>query len=415
MLRGIGRTGPGGAPNRYGATVLSDDDIRSSMEAFLARRSAGTRTTALGAGSDDLESGLRYLQGAAAQGWAVPAWPAGLGGRGASAEDVRAIRRVQREFAVPDLYVYQVGLAMVGPTLLAHGTDEQQHRWMPAIADASEIWCQMFSEPEAGSDLANVAMKAERDGDEWHLEGQKVWTSRGMWASWGLVLARTDPEVPKHAGLTMFAIRMDDPAVEVRPLVQMNGDRHFSEVFVSGARVPDDWRIGELGAGWNVAVTVLAHERASAGGGGGGGERKGRGGPPQPPSWLRRLEPTGVLEDPVQRQRAMRAHAADQAGAWTNSRAASSRTPGPAGSGAKLRSTRRYRDRAYFALDAQGPAGMLADVEEQVEFLTAPSMSIRGGTDEIQRNIVGERVLGLPAEPRVDRDAPWSRSRKGLL
>jgi alkylation response protein AidB-like acyl-CoA dehydrogenase len=161
---------------------------------------------------------------------------------------------------------------------------------------------------------------------------------------------------------------------------------------------------------------VLAHERAAAGGGGGGGDRAGsRAGAPAAPSWIRRLQPTGRLTDPVWRQRAMRAHAADQAGSWTQSRAASSRTPGPAGSGAKLRGTRRYRDRAYLSLDAQGPAGMLADTEEQIEFLTAPSMSIRGGTDEIQRNIVGERVLGLPVEPRVDRDIPWSRSRKGLL
>ncbi|MGE0730727.1 MAG: acyl-CoA dehydrogenase family protein [Acidimicrobiia bacterium] len=398
--------------------MLSDDEIRTGLSAFLEPRRPGMRTTALGAGSDDLDSGRRYLQAAADGGWAVPAWPRGLGGRDADAEEVRAIRRVQRAFALPDLYVYSVGLAMVGPTLLAHGTEEQQRRWMPTIADGSEIWCQMFSEPEAGSDLANVAMRAERDGDTWRLEGQKVWTSRGMWATWGLCLARTDPDVPKHNGLTMFALRMDDPAVEVRPLVQMNGDRHFSEVFVSGATVPDEWRIGELGSGWNVAVTVLAHERASAGGGGGGGgdDRGAKGADrPKAPSWLRRLEPTGALQDPRVRQRAMAAHAADQAGAWTNSRAASSRAPGPAGSGAKLRGTRRYRDRAYLALDALGAEGMLADVDAQVEFLTAPSMSIRGGTDEIQRNIVGERVLGLPAEPRVDRDVPWSRSRKGLL
>jgi len=369
----------------------------------------------MGVGSDDLESGRRYLQGAAAGGWAVPAWPKELGGRGADPEEVRAIKRIQRDFDVPDLYVYAVGLAMVGPTLMAHGNEEQRQRWMPSIADGSEIWCQMFSEPEAGSDLANVAMKAERDGDEWVLEGQKVWTSRGMWATWGLVLARTDPEVPKHNGLTMFAIRMDDPAVEVRPLVQMNGDRHFSEVFVSGARVPDTQRIGELGTGWGVSVTVLAHERASAGGGGGGGGKKRQGGAPTAPSWLAALLPSGRFDDPVMRQRAMTAYSFDQSASWTNSRAAASRQPGPAGSGAKLRATRQYRDRATIALDTLGPEGMLADNGHDMTFLTSPSMSIRGGTDEIQRNILGERVLGLPAEPRVDRDVPWSRSRKGLI
>ncbi len=387
------------------------------MEAFLERRKPGVRAATMGVGSDDLESGRRYLEGAESGGWAVPSWPTELGGRGASGEEGRAVKRIQREFAVPDLYVYAVGLAMVGPTLLAHGTEEQQQQWMPSIANGSEIWCQMFSEPEAGSDLANVAMKAERDGDEWTLEGQKVWTSRGMWATWGLVLARTDTEVPKHNGLTMFAIRMDDPAVEVRPLVQMNGDKHFSEVFVSGARIPDSCRIGELGTGWNVAVTVLAHERASAGGGGGGGggAKKQRGGAPTAPSWLAALLPDGPFDDPTWRQRAMNAYAFDQAASWTNSRAAASRQPGPAGSGAKLRATRQYRDRATIALDSLGPDGMLTENEHSMTYLTSPSMSIRGGTDEIQRNILGERVLGLPAEPRVDRDIPWSRSRKGLL
>ena len=183
---------------------------------------------------------------------------------------------------------------------------------------------------------------------------------------------------------------------------------------MTGARVRDDWRIGGIGTGWSVAMTVLAHERAGAGGGD-VSVRTGRGeqGAPQVPGWLARL-PSGCLEDPVQRQRAMAAHSADLAAAWTNSRAAASRTPGPAGSGAKLRATRRVRDHAYLGIDAQGPAGMLKGDDGQIEFLTAPSMSIRGGTDEIQRNIVGERVLGLPAEPRIDRDAPWSRSRQGL-
>lgn len=397
---------------KYGATVLTDDEIRATLSGFLAPRVTGQRRTALGAGSDDLESGRAYLAAAATGGWGVASWPAICGGRDADAADMRSIRRVQREFDVPDLYVYSVGLAMVGPTLLAHGTSEQQQRWMPSIANGSEIWCQMFSEPEAGSDLANVGLRAERDGDEWRLDGQKVWTSRGMWAAWGLVLARTDPEVPKHNGLTMFAINMADPAVEVRPLVQMNGDRHFSEVFVSGARVPDAWRIGDMGTGWNVAVTVLAHERAAAGGGGGGeGSKTKRS---LVPGWLASLAASGGIDHASQRDRALQALSAERVAGWTNARAAASRQPGPAGSGAKLRGSGIYQGRAYLTKDAQGGAGMLAGGEGDVEFLTAPSMSIRGGTDEIQRNILGERVLGLPSEPRVDRDVPWSRSRRGL-
>ncbi len=366
----------------------------------------------MGAGSDDLETGRGYLAATVAGGWAVPTWPTEHGGRDAPPEEAALIGRVLRNFAVPDLYVYMIGLGMCGPALLAHGSEHQQQQWLRPIADGSQIWCQMFSEPEAGSDLANLALRAVRDGDEWTLEGQKVWTSRAVWAEWGLCLARTNPDVPKHAGLTMFALRMDAPGVEVRPLVQMNGDGHFSEVFLSGARVPDAWRIGDVGAGWKVAMTVLAHERASAGtsrGGGDGGDRA-----ELVPGWLRDLRGREALVDPVARQRAMRIHARDAAAGWTAERAGASRNPGPAGSGAKVHKTFSFQGRAYLNKDSRGAEGMLASHDGHVEFLTAPSMSIRGGTDEIQRNILGERVLGLPSEPRVDRDVPWSEARKGL-
>jgi alkylation response protein AidB-like acyl-CoA dehydrogenase len=321
------------------------------------------------------------------------------------------ISTVMREYAVPDLYAYSIGLGMCGPSLLVHGTEDQQQRWLRNIASGSEIWCQMFSEPEAGSDLANLALRAEPDGDEWVLNGQKVWTSRGLYAQWGLCLARTDPEVPKHRGLTMFCFRMDTPGIEIRPLAQMNGDRHFSEVFLTDARVPDDQRLADVGAGWNVAMTVLAHERALAGesrGGGDGATRNER-----VPRWINELRPTGRTSAALWRQRLMAVHSGDEVSRWTAARAAASRNPGPAGSGAKLRKVASYKGRAYLGADAQGAAGMLTNTPGHIELVTAPSMSIRGGTDEINRNIVGERVLGLPGEPRVDRDLPWSESRRG--
>jgi len=394
--------------------MLTDDEIRAAFDALLPRRTPGMRTSAMGAGSDDLEAGRAYLAGAAEGGWAVPRWSKPHGGREASGAEAQAIARVAREYAVPDLYVYAVGLGMVGPCLQTHGSTEQQDRWLRSIADGSEIWCQMFSEPEAGSDLANVGTRAERDGDEWVFSGQKVWTSRGMWARWGLCLARTDPDVPKHAGLTMFAIDMQAPGVEVRPLVQMNRDQHFSEVFVSEARMPDDARIGGFGEGWKVAMTVLAHERAQAGGGGGGGERR-QGGLP---GWLAALAAAGQLDDPSRRDRAVQVLALGEVARLSAARAAAeaaSGRPGPGGSGAKLRTVAKYCGEAYLTKDAHGAAGMLDTDEGHVEFMTAPSMSIRGGTDEIQRNILGERVLGLPGEPRVDRDVPWSRSRQGVI
>jgi alkylation response protein AidB-like acyl-CoA dehydrogenase len=393
--------------------VITEDEVRHALSQVLEPRRAEDRMTTMGAGSDDLEPGRRYLASTVEGGWAVPAWPTEHGGRDADPDEVQVVNRVLREFAVPDLYAYMIGLGMCGPALLAHGNEDQQRRWLRPIASGAEIWCQMFSEPEAGSDLANLALRAERDGDEWVLDGQKVWTSRAVWAQWGLCLARTDPEVPKHNGLTMFGVDMHAPGVEVRPLLQMNGDGHFSEVFLSGARVPDEWRIGDVGAGWKVAMTVLAHERAAAGtnrGGGDGGSRGAR-----QPGWIRDLLSRAALADPVSRQRAMRLHARDAAAGWQAERASAARQPGPAGSGSKLHKTASFVGRTRMVKDSYGAQAMLTDHDGHVEFMTGPSMAIRGGTDEIQRNILGERVLGLPSEPRVDRDIPWSRARKGEL
>ena len=398
------------------AATLTPDDIRAALDGLLERRTEETRLTSMGAGSDDLDNGRAYLAATVECGWHVPTWPADHGGRDASPAENALVGSVLREYVVPDLYPFAIGLGMVGPALLAHGTDEQQQRWLRAIASGAEIWCQMFSEPEAGSDLANVALSAERDGDVWRLGGQKTWTSRAMWAEWGICLARTDPAQPKHKGLTMFVISMDAPGVDVRPLRQMNNDAHFSEVFVDGAVVGDGWRVGDVGEGWRVAMTILSHERAGAGSrGGGDGAKRGARVPP----WIADLVALGGLDDKVRRDEAMSIYAADMASRWTAQRAAdearSGGGPGPAGSGAKLRTVSSYKRRAYLANRAAGAAGMLEDGHGYIETVTAPSMSIRGGTDEIQRNILGERVLGLPGEPRLDRDVPWRDSRKGML
>ena len=398
------------------AATLTPDDIRAALDGLLERRTEETRLTSMGAGSDDLDNGRAYLAATVEGGWHVPTWPADHGGRDASPAENALVGSVLREYVVPDLYPFAIGLGMVGPALLAHGTAEQQQRWLRPIASGAEIWCQMFSEPEAGSDLANVALSAERDGDVWRLGGQKTWTSRAMWAEWGICLARTDPAQPKHKGLTMFVIAMDAPGVDVRPLRQMNNDAHFSEVFVDGAVVGDEWRVGDVGEGWRVAMTILSHERAGAGSrGGGDGAKRGARVPP----WIADLIALGALDDRVRRDKAMSIYAADMASRWTAQRAADEARvgggPGPAGSGAKLRTVSSYKRRAYLANRAAGAAGMLEDGHGYIETVTAPSMSIRGGTDEIQRNILGERVLGLPGEPRLDRDVPWRDSRKGML
>jgi alkylation response protein AidB-like acyl-CoA dehydrogenase len=233
-----------------------------------------------------------------------------------------------------------------------------------------------------------------------------------VYADWGICLARTDPEVSKHRGLTMFAVQMSAPGVDVRPLVQMNGDSHFSEVFLSDAVVPDGDRIGEIGGGWAVTVALLAHERAGAD----------RSAPTAQstswPVWLSDLAGAGSLRDPVLRDRAMRLYCHDEVIRLTQLRAAANaragRRPGPEGSGLKLHGSRSFKERVDLMAAASGPGALLVDWEGAVDFLTGPSMSIRGGTDEIQRNILGERVLGLPSEPRTDRDIPWSLSRRGL-
>ena len=401
--------------------TLTPDDIRAALDGLLERRTDQTRLTSMGAGSDDLDDGRAYLAATVDGGWHVPTWPSNHGGRDASVAENQLIGSVLREYVVPDLYPFAIGLGMVGPALLAHGTEEQQDRWLRPIASGAEIWCQMFSEPEAGSDLANVALSAAEDGDVWRLGGQKTWTSRAMWSKWAICLARTDPEQPKHKGLTMFVIAMDAPGVDVRPLRQMNNDAHFSEVFVDGAVVPDAWRVGDVGEGWRVAMTILSHERAGAGSrGGGDGAKRGS----RIPTWIADLAALGALDDPIgtdaaRRDEAMSIYAADMASRWTAQRAAdearSGGSPGPAGSGAKLRTVSSYKRRAYLGNRAAGAAGMLEDGHGYIETVTAPSMSIRGGTDEIQRNILGERVLGLPGEPRLDRDVPWRESRRGLL
>tara|TARA_B100001079_G_scaffold160941_1_gene137992 strand:+ start:17547 stop:18734 length:1188 start_codon:yes stop_codon:yes gene_type:complete len=384
------------------------EQIHEALAALLEEPAADSHSTVLGAGSDDLEAGRRYLEALVGGGWMVPEWPAEHGGRDASPAEAALIAEALGRYKTADLYPYGVGLNLVGPVLLARGTVGQQQRWLRPIADGSEIWCQMFSEPDAGSDLANAGMRAERDGDEWVLNGSKVWTSRGTYSIWGMCVARTDAALPKHRGLTMFAVDMSSPGIDVRPLEQMNGDRHFTEVFITDVRVADDNRLGELGDGWGITIETLAHERATIGGrafGGGDDSEVGL------PSWFEAWRDSGHLVDPVARQEAMRAYVLHRVNQLVTERAAHlarGGAPGPEGSGAKLRSVTAFKARTYLGKNLAGAAGMLVDTPGHLGFMTAPSMSIRGGTDEVQRNIVGERVLGLPREPSVDRDLPYS-------
>jgi alkylation response protein AidB-like acyl-CoA dehydrogenase len=376
----------------------------TELSKLLAPRDPESPVSVLGAGSDDLEAGRRYLALLDAGGWAVPTWPKEHGGLGLDQKGAEVVRSVLARFEAPDLYPWLVGLDLIGPTLLAHGSPEQNRRWLPGIRSGREIWCQMFSEPDAGSDLAGLRAKAVRDGDTWRVSGSKVWTSRAHYSQWGLLLARHDPSLPKHKGITAFGLDMTLPGVTVKPLVQMNGDTHFNQVFFDDVPVPDTDRIGEPGDGWRVALTCLSFERGALGGGLG----------------IRRDQLLALASHPrsrlpVLRDRLMAALVDHEVIRFNEARVAAAREagrpPGPEDSGSKLRGTAMIKRISNLAMTIKGPQGTLHDPEDPwlSTFLVSPSLSVRGGTDEIQRNILGERVLGLPPEPRVDKDLPFDQ------
>jgi alkylation response protein AidB-like acyl-CoA dehydrogenase len=349
-------------------------------------------------------------------GYVTPAWPEEYGGLGVAPRVVGAIARTLSRYKVPR-FTNPVGVDLVGPALLQWGTDDQKERFLRPIARHQEIWCQLFSEPGAGSDLAGLATRATPDGDAWTVNGQKVWTSLGDLASFGLLLARTDPDAPKHQGITVFLMPMTEPGVTVRPLRQLTGDAEFTEVFFDDARVDDSQRLGPVNDGWRVTQSVLMSERQSISGGGAAlpGTVTGR----SVVALIRRHAP---VSDPMLRQRLAQAYIEDRLVSLTNQRAAARRRagqrPGPEGSITKLffsEHTQRVQELAV-ALEGTGgqawPEGDRWAQNTAWSFLRVRSKTIAGGTSEVQRNILGERVLGLPKEPELDRSIPWSAVRR---
>jgi alkylation response protein AidB-like acyl-CoA dehydrogenase len=316
-----------------------------------------------------------------------------------------------------------IGYGMCAPTIAVHGTPEQKARYLRPLFTTEEVWCQLFSEPGAGSDVAGLASRAERDGDEWVLNGQKVWTTLAHISSFGLIIARTNPDLPKHKGLTAFLVDMHAPGVEVRPLYQMTGEAEFNEVFFTDVRMPDTARLGGVGEGWNVAVTTLMNERVSIG----GAVTQRNAGPINDALKIWRERWQGVTSPQAQalRDRLVAAYIRSEALSMTNARAAATRvsgTPGPEGSVAKLayaEENKRIYDLCVDLLGAEGmlfPAGYpmvrpekvgLSSPDPRKLFLRMRANSIEGGTSEVMRNILGERVLGLPGDVRADKDLPW--------
>jgi len=389
--------------------VLTPEELRERVRAFLAEHDPRQMP------EED------FLNARFDAGLAWVHYPEGLGGLGLS----RSLQHiVDAEFAAagsPDNNSGRnaIGLGMAAPTILAYGTDEQQQRWLRELWTGREVWCQLFSEPGAGSDLAALATRAIRDDGGWLVTGQKVWTSQAHVARRALLVTRTDPDVEKHAGLTYFSVDMTAPGVEVRPLRQMTGEAEFNEVFLTDVRIPDEDRIGPVGGGWKVATATLMSERVSIGAARAAPREGGMIGPVVA-TWRAHRE----LRTPGLHDRLLRL--------WTEAEVArlaaermrqqlAAGQPGPEGSAAKLVYARLNQDISGFDVELNGAAGLRYDDwtmrrPEHATFfgrgpgyryLRAKGNSIEGGTSEILRNIIAERVLGLPPEPRFDKDRPW--------
>jgi acyl-CoA dehydrogenase len=400
------------------------DQFRSEVVAFLdanASRRDAEEKFVWGEGDDSVslfeekDPEVEQAQLAEAKAWRATRFDAGLGwlrgpaaygGRDLPASHERLYQSLEARYAVPDQSFFGIGLGMVAPTILAHATDEVKDRYLRAMYRGDIVGCQLFSEPAAGSDLASLQSRADRDGDEWILNGQKVWTSGAQYSDIGEIICRTDPDLPKHKGLTGFVVDMRAPGVEVRPLRQMTGGATFNEVFFNDVRVPDSHRLGDVNQGWTVALTTLMNERAAIGGGMGGG--MGLGNVARLAELLRHV---GRSDDKVLRDELMRIYSGFQVAKYTNQRAndkmKAGQLPGPELSIGKLALTRSMTAVSDFVSRALG-ARLTADGGEWGTFawaafvLGTPGFRIAGGSDEVMRNIVGERVLGLPKDPGID-------------
>ena len=333
--------------------------------------------------------------------------PSEYGGRALPAAYERLWQAASARYDTPSAGPFGIGLGMVAPTILAHGTDTAKDLYLRRLYRGEMVACQLFSEPGAGSDLAGLQTKAERDGDEWLVTGQKVWTSGAQYSDIGEIICRTDPDKPKHKGLTGFIVDMHAPGVEVRPLRQMTGGASFNEVFFNEVRVPDDHRLGDVNEGWTVALTTLMNERASIGGGSAGG-----GGLLSATRLAEMLRAMGKQDDPILRNELAAIYIHLKAAQYTNLRAMAKikagQLPGPEMSIAKLALTNNMSRVSRFVEQTLG-AKIQADTGEWGTFawsefiLGVPGMRVAGGTDEVMKNIIGERVLGLPKEPPVSR------------
>jgi len=391
---------------------------RAKISAWLATAAANYREPVIG--GDGVARAKAWQTIKYSAGYVGITWPKALGGQGATPMQQIIFNQEESKYHVPT-GIYAIGLGMCIPTVFTHGQPEAVARYLAPAMRGEEVWCQLFSEPSAGSDLAGIRTKAERDGDDWVINGQKVWTSGAQHSDFGIVVTRTDPSAPKHKGLTMFIVDMKDPGIEVRPIKQMAGSSEFNEVFFTDVRVNDSHRLGEVGDGWKVSLTTLMHERVAVGGK-----------PATAPGVKEMIELAkaidteegNALEQSHVRQKIADVYIQDRGIALTRMRTisalSSGRTPGPESSISKVVVAKMMQDMGSFAADMAEGAGLIQGDQDalphlaklQQTYLYSAGLRIAGGTDEILRNIIAERVLGLPGDKRPDKNIPFNELHK---
>ncbi len=347
-------------------------------------------------------------------GWACIGWAPEFGGRGASPIEEVIWRQEESQYDLPANF-FLIGQGMIAPTLMAWASDEDKARYLPPLASGEEVWCQLFSEPAGGSDLAALRTRAERDGDEWVINGQKIWTSGAHFSDYGVIVVRTDPTVPKHKGLSYFYVDMKAPGVEIKPIKQLTGDSDFNEVYFNDVRVSDQQRLGEVGQGWQVSLTTLMNERAAIGGGFGQMDVA------LAMAVAQKVEIDGrpALEDASVRARLANWYVQESGLKYTGYRSLTALSrgalPGPENSIGKLVGAPKMQAMSSYLMDLLEASGAITDESLATEagiiqraYMGAPGLRIAGGTDEIMANIIAERVLGLPQEPRLDKGIPFN-------
>lgn len=388
--------------------------FRKEANAFLSKHLDPKGTTATSRDRINMLQKAKAWQKTKAENkFAQITWPKEWGGRGGTPMEAVIWGQEEGKFDAPT-GPFAIGLGMCIPTVIAFGSDAHKERYVKKALHGEEIWCQLFSEPSAGSDVAGLKTKAVKDGDEWVINGQKVWTSGAHYSDYGILLVRTNPKVPKHKGLTMFIVNMKQPGVEVRPIHQASGGREFNEVYFTDVRIPDSDRLGEVGAGWKVALVTLMNERLAVGGSPG-------------PDWgeiMAYAKDAGKMSDQAFREKLADWYVAAQGYKLTKFRTQTAlsrgQTPGPENSIGKIITANHLQDICNSAIELQDHYGIITESDRmpgeaifQQSFMWAPGLRIAGGTDEILKNIIAERVLGLPQDVRVDKDLAFDEMKSG--